>query len=83
MTVNDKNLGKMHIKIMVFVSSRTTKRRGVKPTKPLRKKKPFFYDLKKLPEPHETQERLTKKYCILCSVRVNIDLKKNIMKMFY
>ena len=63
-------------KKMFFVSCRTTKRGGgvVKPPEPLRKERYFFYDLKKkLPEPHETQEKLIRKYCLLCSVLFNID----------
>ena len=34
---------------------------------------------KKLPEPHETQEKLIKKMSLLCSVLGNIDQPKKVM----
>ena len=37
---------------------------------------------KKVPEPHETQEKLQKKVCLLCSVLVKIAQPKNVVKFF-
>ena len=37
------------------------------------RKNPFFYNLKKVLEPYEKQEKLIKINCMLCSVLVNID----------
>ena len=45
-----------------------------------KKRKKFFY-WKKIPEPHETQENLIKKYWKLCSVLVNIDEQKNVIRI--
>ena len=38
---------------------------------------------KKIPEPHETQEKLIKKNCMLCLLLVNIDQQKKGMKLFF
>ena len=73
-------LGKTHIKNRFFFSGRTTKRGCGGGKNPLNlRKKLFFCDWEKWPEPNETQEKLTKQMCLLCSVLVNIDEPKNVM----
>ena len=37
---------------------------------------------KKLQEPRETQEKLIKKNCMLCSLLVNIDKQKKVINNF-
>ena len=62
----------------VFVSGWTTKGGGVKPPGPLKKN----CMKNKMTESHETQEKLIKKCCMLCSVLVNIDQQKNVIDIF-
>ena len=38
----------------------------------------FLRFKKKLPEPHETQGKITKQICLLCAVLVKIDHPKNV-----
>ena len=69
----------------MFFSGPTTKRGGgeVKPSQPLRKKEKNLWFKKKLPEPHETQEKFIKKLYVMFSAGQYRPTEKGYEKTFF